>query len=94
MCLQMLQKTENHPGLAPGKSCSVLEKGPKGLKALGAKCWAKLKERGKESDEKENGGVKGILDFTVLLTNLMTLLAWRTMDLAKAEYEGKAFTYW
>lgn len=39
-------------------------------------------------------GKSDLLNFTVLLTNMMTLMAWRTMDLTKAEYEGKAATYW
>lgn len=96
----MLQKTGKRPGPEPEKTpheknSSVPVKKQKGQKALKARFRELDKEDdGNESAEKENDGIKGMLDFTVLLTSLMTLLAWRTMDLAKAEYEGKAFTYW
>ncbi|WP_204791647.1 hypothetical protein, partial [Oscillibacter sp. CU971] len=51
--------------------------------------WAALKKA-----INDRHGKSDLLNFTILLTNMMTLMAWRTMDLTKAEYEGKAVTYW
>ena len=61
------------------------------------KCKKFLKERTvpsiKKAIQKEHRK-SSWLDITVLLTNMMTLTAWWTMDLIQAEYEKKEPIYW
>lgn len=85
----MAQKTREKPGTKTKAPLKLAEAVKRKRQLFQDKLWpafkASIDNRHSKSD---------LLNFTVLLTNMMTLMAWRTMDLTKAEYEGKAAAYW
>lgn len=89
----MLQKTPKRPGLNSKKTAVKEMMAPMAAARRQTVSFCSRRWSDFKNLVKKNDGKKDLLSFTVLLTNIMTLMAWRTMDLVRAEYEGKAATY-